>query len=190
MTTLGVHGKRHNLRHANVDKQAHDRQMPCKGCNLPIAPAQIRWPWYLQGPVVSTSLLEIAKPLFLSPQNFLTEGIPTFRKISSSLSYLLLQLGSNDEEASLPEKGATEATSCPKGGDVEILIWTDPGLGQYYIRNGTLRQVLPKSREESCQQSLTECSARGKTQVYQEGNLTVEEYTYGITHRESSHMDT
>ncbi len=113
-------GKRHNLNpvttlwHANVDKQACDRQMPCKGRNLPIAPAQIRWPWYPQGPQVSTSLLEIAKPLFLYPPNFLTERISTFRKIASSLSYLLLQLGSNDGEASLPEK----ATSCPKGGDM------------------------------------------------------------------------
>ncbi len=25
---------------------------------------------------------------------------------------------------------------------METLIWTDPGLGQYYIWNGTLRQVL------------------------------------------------
>ncbi len=52
--------------------------MPCKGRNLPIAPAQIRWPWYLQGPQVSTSLLEIAKPLFLSPQKL--EGISTFNE--------------------------------------------------------------------------------------------------------------
>ncbi len=48
VTTLGVHGKHHNLNpvttlwHANVDKQARDRQMTCKGRNLPIAPAQIR----------------------------------------------------------------------------------------------------------------------------------------------------
>ncbi len=55
-------------------------------------------------------------------------------KDASILSYLLLQLGSNDGEASLPEKGATDATSCPKVGNVETLIWTDPGLGQYYIR--------------------------------------------------------
>ncbi len=33
-------------------------------------------------------------------------------KIASCLSYLLLQFGSNDREASLPEKGATEAKSC------------------------------------------------------------------------------
>ncbi len=63
---------------ANVDKQALDRQMPCKGRNLPIAPAQIRWPWYPQGPQVSTLLLEIAKPLFLSPQKL--EGISTFNE--------------------------------------------------------------------------------------------------------------
>ncbi len=73
---------------------------------------------------------------------------------------------------------------------METLIWTDPGLGQYYIWNGTLRQVLSRSREESCQQSQTECSVKGKTRVYRGGKLTVEEYTYGIAHRESSHMDT
>ncbi len=39
-------------------------------------------------------------------------------KTASSLSYLLLQLGNNGREASLPEKGATEATSCSKGGNM------------------------------------------------------------------------
>ncbi len=72
---------------------------------------------------------------------------------------------------------------------METLIWTDPGLGQYYIRNGTLRQVLPRSRKESCQQSNTGCSVKGKTRAYRGGNITVEEYTYGIARRESSHMD-
>ncbi len=49
----------------------------------------------------------------------------------------------------------------------------------------TLGQILPRSREEGCQQGLTESSVKGKTRVYREGNLTVEEYTYGITRRES-----
>jgi len=40
------------------------------------------------------------------------------RKMASSLSNLLLQLGSNGREASLPDKGATEATFCPKGGNM------------------------------------------------------------------------
>ncbi len=103
---------------ANVDKQARVRQMPYKGRKLPIAPAQICWPWHPQRPQVSTSLLEIAKPLF------------------------------------------------PKGRwHVETLIWTDPGLGQYYLRNGTLGQILPRSREESCQQGPTECSVKGKTKM-------------------------
>ncbi len=39
-------------------------------------------------------------------------------KTASSLSYLSLQLGNNGREASLPEKGATEATSCSKGGNM------------------------------------------------------------------------
>ncbi len=67
---------------------------------------------------------------------------------------------------------------------METLIWTDPGLGQYYIRLDP-GQILPRSREEGCQQGLTESSVKGKTRVYREGNLTVEEYTYGITRGES-----
>ncbi len=45
----------------------------------------------------------------------------------------------------------------------------------------TLGQILPRCREEGCQQNLTESSVKEKTRVYLEGNLTVEEYTYGIT---------
>ncbi len=106
-------------------------------------------------------------------------------KDASRLSCLLLQLGSNDGEASLPEKGATEATSCPKGGT----MWRHwYGLTQAWgstTYDWTLGQILPRSREEGCQQGLTESSVKGKTRVYREGNLTVEEYTYGITRGES-----
>ncbi len=66
---------------------------------------------------------------------------------------------------------------------MEKLIWTDPGLGQYYIYDWTLGQILTRCREESCQQSLTESSVKWKTRVYREGNLTMEEYTCGITQR-------
>ncbi len=106
-------------------------------------------------------------------------------KDASRLSCLLLQLGSNDGEASLPEKGATEATSCPKGGTM-WRYWY--GLTQAWgstTYDWTLGQILPRSREEGCQQGLTESSVKGKTRIYHEGNLTVEEYTYGITRRES-----
>ncbi len=48
-------------------------------CDLPTGPAQIR-SWYPQGSEGSITLLEIAKPLFLSPQDFLTEGISTFNE--------------------------------------------------------------------------------------------------------------
>ncbi len=104
-------------------------------------------------------------------------------KTASSLSYLLLQLGSNGREASLPEKGATEATSCPKGGN----MWRHwYGLTQAWgstTYDWILGQILPRSREEGCHQNLTESSVKEKTWVYPEGNLTVEEYTYGITQR-------
>ncbi len=112
------------------------------------------------------------------------------RKITSSLSYFLLQLGSNNREVVLPEKGATEATSCLKGGS----MWRH-GYGLTQARGSTtydwtLGQILTRRREESCQQSLTEYSVKGKTQAYREGNLTVEEYTYGITLGESGHTNT
>ncbi len=35
----------------------------------------------------------------------------------------------------------------PQRYHVETLIWTDTGLGLYYIWNGSLRQVLPESRD-------------------------------------------
>ncbi len=44
---------------------------------------------------------------------------------------------------------------------METLIWTDPGLGQCYIRLDS-GQILPRCREENCQQSLTECSVKGR----------------------------
>ncbi len=104
-------------------------------------------------------------------------------KTASSLSYLLLQLGSNGREAILPEKGATEATSCPKGGN----MWRH-WYGLTHALGSTtydwiLGQILPRCREEGCQQNLTENSVKEKTRVYHEGNLTMEEYTYGITRR-------
>ncbi len=113
------------------------------------------------------------------------KGFRPSMKDASRLSCLLLQLGSNDGEASLPEKGATEATSCQKGGT----MWRHwYGLTQAWgstTYDWTLGQILPRSREEGCQQGLTESSVKGKTRVYREGNLTVDEYTYGITRRES-----
>ncbi len=88
-------------------------------------------------------------------------------KTASSLSYLLLQLGSNGREASLPEKGATEATSCPKGGN----MWRHwYGLIQAWgstTYDWALGQILPRCREEGCQQNLTESAVKEKTRVYQ-----------------------
>ncbi len=60
-------------------------------------------------------------------------------------------------EASLPEKGATEATSCSTTYD-----WI-------------LGQILTRCREEGCQKSLRESSVKEKTRLYHEENLTVEE---------------
>ncbi len=75
----------------------------------------------------------------------------------------LLQLGSNGREASLPEKGATEATSCPKGGNMWrhwyglTQAWGSPTY--FWI----LGQNLPRCREEGCQQNLSELCQRKDT---------------------------
>ncbi len=66
-------------------------------------------------------------------------------------------------EASLPEKGATEASSCPKGGN----MWRHwYGLAQAWgstTYDWTLGQILPRSREEGCQPNLTEALSREDT---------------------------
>ncbi len=66
---------------------------------------------------MSTSLLEIAKPLFLSPTEIRRDFPPSVKDGFKSFLFVV-QLGSNGREASLSEKGATEATSCPKGGNM------------------------------------------------------------------------
>ncbi len=61
---------------------------------------------------------------------------------------------------------------------MKTLIWTDPGLGNTTY-SWVLGQILPRCRDEV----LTESSVKEKTRVYHEGNLTMEEYTYGINRR-------
>ncbi len=56
-------------------------------------------------------------------------------KDASRLSCLLLQLGSNDGGSEPSGEGRYGGHILPEGRyHVETLIWTDPGLGQYYIR--------------------------------------------------------
>ncbi len=109
-----------------------------RGCNLPTAPAQIHQPWCPPGPL-RTSLLEIAKPLFLSPRN--RKGFRPSVKDSFRSFLFVVTACRNSREASLPEKDATEATSCPKGGNVETLIWT--GLGPVQGLTGDPDELTP-----------------------------------------------
>ncbi len=71
-----------------------------------------------------------------------------------------------EKEQILLEKGAMEATSCPKGGN----MWRHwYGLTQAWGSTTyawTLGQILPRCKEESCQQSLTESFVKEKTRVY------------------------
>ncbi len=69
-------------------------------------------------------------------------------KTASGLSYLLLQLAVTAGKRAFPEKGATEATSCPKGGNM-WRYWY--GLTQGWgstTYDWALRQILPRCREE------------------------------------------
>ncbi len=89
------------------------------GRNLPIAPAQIGKLVLTLVPAGTTEYIAVGDSQAAVPVR--TEVGRDFDlqwKMASSLSYLLLQLGSNDREASLPEKGTTEAKSCPKGGNM------------------------------------------------------------------------
>ncbi len=52
-----------------------------------------------------------------------------------------------------------------------------PRLGGSTTYDWTLGQILPRSREEGCQQNLTEALSKEDT-VYREGNLTMEEDTH------------
>ncbi len=130
-----------------------------RGCNLPTAPAQIRNPWCPPGPL-STLLLEIAKLLFLSPRN--RKGFRPSVKDGFRSFLFVVTACRNGREASLPEKGATEATSCPKGGN----MWRHwYGLAQAWgstTYDWTLGQILPRSREEGCQQNMTEALSKGR----------------------------
>ncbi len=111
-------------------------------------------------------------------------------KIHSSLSYLFLQLGSNDREASLPEKSATEATSCPKGGN----MWKHwYGLTQAWgstTYDWTLGQTLPRCMEENYQQSLTESSVKGRQAFTMRENLPWKNTHMGLPEEESGHTET
>ncbi len=134
---------------ANVDKQPHDRQMPCKGHNLPTTPAQISCPWYPQGPEGSIMLLEIAKPLFLLPHNILNRrDLELLWKICFK-SFLFVVTAQQKRWGSEPSGEGCYGGQYPTRREVSCrdidMDW--PSLGQYYIWNGSLRQVLPESRD-------------------------------------------
>ncbi len=134
-------------------------------------------------PTGTTEYIAAGEPLFQAAVPFPTEVGRHFDlqwKIASSLSYLLLKLGSNKGEAGLPEKVATEAISCPKGRN----MWRHwNGMTQAWgstTYDWPLGRILPRHTEESCQQSLTEYSVKGKTQAYHEERIHIWDYPRGI----------
>ncbi len=176
------------LWHPDVDKRARDRKMSCKRLqpshcpsanSLTLVPAQ------------STESIAAGDSQAAVP--FPTEIRRDFDlqwKTASSLSYLLLQLGSNGREVSLPEKGATEATSCPKGGN----MWRNwYGLTQAWgstTYDWILGQILPRSREEGCQQNLTESSVKRRHGFTMRETLPWKNAHTGLPKGESGHTDT
>ncbi len=111
-------------------------------------------------------------------------------KTASGLSYLLFTACRNGREASLPEKGATEATSCLKGGN----MWRHwYGLAQAWgstTYDWTLGQILPRSREEGCQQNLTEALSQGRHGFTVRETLPWKNTHMGLPEGESGHTAT
>ncbi len=103
-------------------------------------------------------------------------------KMASGLSYLLLQLAVTAGKRAFPEKGATEATSCPKGNMWRYWYGLTQAWGSTTY-DWALGQILPRCREEVLPAEPDRELCQEKTQVYHEGKLNVEEYTYGITQR-------
>ncbi len=69
---------------------------------------------------------------------------------------------------------------------METLIWTGPGLGQYW----TLGQILPRNREKGCQQNLTEALSQGRHGFTVRETLLWKNPHMGLPEGESGHTDT
>ncbi len=104
-------------------------------------------------------------------------------KTASGLSYLLLQLAVTAGKRAFRRRAlrrphpARREVTC---GDTDM-DW--PRLGAVLHTTGLWGRSYLGAGRRCCQQNQTESSVKEKTQVYHEGNLTVEEYTYGITQR-------
>ncbi len=130
----------------------------------------------------------IAKPLFLSPRN--RKGFRPSVKDSFRSFLFVVTACRNGREASLPEKDATEATSCLNGGN----MWRHwYGLAQAWgstTYDWTLGQILPRSREEGCQQNLTEALSQGRHGFTVRETLPWKNTHMGLPEGESGHTDT
>ncbi len=104
-------------------------------------------------------------------------------KTASGLSYLLLQLPVTAGKRAFRRR----ALRSPHPARREVTCgYTDmdwPRLGAVLHTTGLWGRSYLGVGRRCCQQNQTESSVKEKTRVYHEGNLTVEEYTYGITQR-------
>ncbi len=120
------------LWHADADKRARDRQMPRERSQPSRRPSANSLTLV---PAGTTEYIAAGDSQAAVPLPRSRKGFRPSMKDASRLSCLLLQLGSNDGEASLSGEGRYGGHILPEGRyHVETLIWTDPGLGQYYIR--------------------------------------------------------
>ncbi len=118
------------------------------------------------------------------------KGFRLSMKDASRLSCLLLQLGSNDGEASLPEKGATEATSYPKGGT----MWRHwYGLTQAWgstTYDWTLGQILPRVGRRAASRAWQRALSKGRHGFTVRENLPWKNTCMGLPEGNQSHTDT
>ncbi len=124
----------------------------------------------------------IPEPLFLSPQK--SEGISTFSErllqvfpiCCYSLAVMAGKRTFRRRALRRPHPARREVTC----GDTDM-DW--PRFGAVLHMTGLWGRSYLGVGTRCCQQNLTESSVKEKTWVYHEGNLIVEEYTYGITRR-------
>ncbi len=104
-------------------------------------------------------------------------------KTASGLSYLLLQLAVTAGKRAFRRRALRRPHPARREVTWGVTDMDWPRLGAVLHTTGLWGRSYLGVGRRCCQQNQTESSVKEKTRVYHEGNLTVEEYTYGITQR-------
>ncbi len=176
------------LWHADVDKRVRDRQMPCKRLQPSYRPSANSLTLV---PTRTTEYIAAGDSQAAVP--FPTEIGRDFDlqwKTASGLSYLLLQLAATAGNRAFwrrtlrrPYPARREVTC----GDTDM-DW--PRLGAVLHTDWTLGQILPRSREEGCQQDLTEALSKRRHGFTMRETLPWKNTHMGLPEGESGHTDT